>query len=117
MISMDKYYRARNGRAVRIYAVDCGGDYPVHGAIFQDGIWVIIHWKLDGKYLGGPSEHGYDLIESKPRIQREYWLNVYGGTQGMTTAFDTKVDCDSLAAPNRIACVKITIDCEEGEGL
>ena len=115
MISTAKQYRARNGRAVRIYAVDCGGDYPVHGAIFQDGIWVIIHWKLDGKYLGGPSEHGYDLIEVKPRIQREYWVNVFDLT---VVGHFTKDEADHWAAyKKRIACVKITIDCEEGEGL
>jgi hypothetical protein len=34
MISMDKQYRTRDGREVRIYAVDGGGKYPIHGADF-----------------------------------------------------------------------------------
>jgi hypothetical protein len=96
--------------------VDCGGDYPVHGAIFQDGIWVIIHWKLEGKYLGDSFEHGYDLIEVKPRIQRELWYNVYPYPNDTNIAF-TKSEADLRAGESRIACVKITIDCEEGEGL
>ncbi len=113
MISMDKQYRARNGREVRIYAVDCGGDYPVHGAIFQDGIWVIIHWKSDGKYLESQFDHGYDLIEVKRRIQREEWINIF---ENFSEGYKDKETADRMGS-NRIACIKITIDCEEGEGL
>jgi hypothetical protein len=114
---MDKQYRTRDGREVRIYAVDCGGDYSVHGAFRYDDHWRSMQWTESGSPYVSHLDDSFKLIEVKPRIQKEMWLNIYGGRQGMTTAFDTKVDCDNLAAPNRIACVKITIDCEEGEGL
>jgi hypothetical protein len=55
-----------------------------------------------------------DLVEVKPRIQREAWLNVY---PNCVTVYESHVDADKHAAPDRIACVKHVIDCEEGEGI
>ena len=56
-----------------------------------------------------------DLIEVKPRIQREVWVNVYD--IGCST-YTTKEMANRCAViDTRLACVKITIDCEEGEGL
>ena len=37
MISMNKQYRTRDGKKVRIYAVDAGGYCPVHGAYLNQG--------------------------------------------------------------------------------
>ena len=36
-MSMDKKYRTRDGKEVRIYAVDGCGDYPIHGSYAFDG--------------------------------------------------------------------------------
>ena len=47
-ISMDKKYRTRDGREVRIYAVDGYRDYPIHGAIMDDG-WCVHYWSEKGK--------------------------------------------------------------------
>jgi hypothetical protein len=110
---MDKQYRTRDGREVRIYAVDGGGYKEVHGA-YRDAIgWVLAYWYDDGKSVR-TVDAPYDLIEVKPRIQREYWLNVkhndYSSLHYTRKAADTYSD-------DRIACVKVTIDCEEGEGL
>lgn len=111
MISMDKQYRTKSGLEVRIYATDVGGDFPIHGAVLIDGKWKFRAWRYTGSW-GAESE--YDLIEVKPRIQREYWVNVkhndYSSLHYTRKAADTYPD-------DRIACVKIIIDCEEGEGL
>lgn len=113
MIRMDKQYRARCGYEVRIYAIcDCG-PYPVHGAILIDGCWRSESWSLSGKMFQSCIDC-YDLIEVKPRIQREVWMNVYA--DNCYNAFHTRREADEVAY-ERIACVKITIDCEEGEGL
>ena len=110
-ISMDKRYRTRDGREVRIYAIDAGKIRPIHGAIFKDGEWRMCTWNKDGVNFYGDN---LDLIEVKPRIQREYWINVYPKDVGKIWMRKE----DALACPfDRIACVKITIDCEEGEGL
>lgn len=66
MISMDKKYRTRDGRQVRIYAVGCGGEYCVHGAIKLQAYWTVAAWHEDGTVMGKAFENIDDLIEIKP---------------------------------------------------
>ena len=69
MIDIDKKYRTRNGLEVRIYAVDCGGDYPVHGAVLEDDeTWAIFNWTNDGFLFIYEGASGYDLIEYEPKL-------------------------------------------------
>ena len=115
MISKDRQYRTRDGREVRIYATDGVGRFCIHGAYVSGGSWVAASWRGDGRFWWN-EEHENDLIEVKPRIQREVWLNVYpSGIQNCT--HETKGLADKNCCGDRLACVKITIDCEEGEGL
>ena len=118
MIDKNKQYRTRDGREVRIYATDGGGEYPVHGANMINGQWLHNAWTAWGGYDVEVDEHEFDLIEVRPRIKREVWVNVYPDS---LIIFDDKQEADEYgpAYPNqsRIACVKLVIDCEEGEGL
>ena len=116
MISKDKQYRTRDGREARIYATDGHPDEPVHGA-FKDysGQWNASIWNLDGtcrfkKCVSG--EQCVDLIEVKPRIKRTVWIHVFN--DGDLEVTDNPA---SAYVTHRIACVKVEIDCEEGEGL
>lgn len=115
MIDKNKQYRTRDGHEVRIYATD--GDMPlnVHGAIELNDGWGLMAWRNNGR-LGAHVESGFDLIEVRPRIQREVWVNVYPGPICVEMRH-TKADADDDAMSNRIACVRLMIDCEEGEGL
>ena len=116
MIDKSKTYRTRDGREVRIYATDGKGPSSVvHGAVNAGDGWVPHSWFASGMY-----RHGYDgtdLIEVKPRIKREVWVNVYDDEQRACRMYSNKTSADANCDHNRIACVKLTIDCEEGEGL
>ena len=112
MIDINKKYRTRNGREVRIYAVDGDEPRPVHGAIKSPTGWVVSHWPQDG--IQSSYEGSNDLVEVKPRIQRTLWVNVFPNT--ITTYFH-RLDADNYAGSSRLACVKVEIDCEKGEGL
>ena len=116
-ISMDKKYRTRDGREVRIYAVDGGGSFPVHGAIRFENFWGLISWDFDGEHATSslPSFDKYDLIEVKPRIRQTVWMNVYNKFD-YWTVYATKENADTFSL-DRLACVKVEIDVEEGEGL
>ena len=116
MIDKNKQYRTRDGREVRIYATDGDDNMPIHGAILNKHGWRVTSWTPDGLSEGVGVE-GSDLIEVKPRIQREVWLNVYPNDARLWTLWFTKKQANRHAERGRIACVKITIDCEEGEGL
>jgi hypothetical protein len=50
---------------VRIYAIDGGGDYPIHGAVKYEGdqYWSPRKWKDSGKECWADSS---DLIEVSP---------------------------------------------------
>ena len=112
-IDINKQYRTRNGREVRIYATDGGGTCSVHGAILKNGEWESTRWNKYGVDIYN-SHYGDNLVEVKPRIKKTIWVNIDKQTDDF---FDTKEDADEYASQHRIACVKVEIDCEEGEGL
>ena len=112
MIDKDKKYTTRNGREVRIYATDCGGLYPVHGAILYDGLWVINSWPLDGMDAIDSISNA-DLIEVKPRKKIERWVAIdSGGNASMYLSNPPPVVMMSA-----FAIKHIVFEVEEGEGL
>ena len=113
MIDPKKTYRTRDGREVRIYAVDGLNGHRVHGAVLDQYGWEHRAWFANGR-SNNCSESPIDLIEVRPRIQREVWVNVY---RDIVEVFNTKHYADIHSTNNRIACVKLVIDCEEGHGL
>ena len=114
MIELGKQYRTEDGCEARIYALDAGGQTPVHGAIKRNGLWIVTSWSKEGRWSISNPEN--NLVEVKPRIQREFWVNVYPDCIGEYT-YNNKAHADCDATKTRIACVKVVIDCEEGEGL
>jgi len=114
MIDINKLYRTRDGREVRIYAVDGGGYWPIHGAMqLSCSGWAPASWDNHGNACN--SFHRDDLIEVRPRHKRTVWLNVYGRLDDVT-AYNDKWKADQSVSP-RIACVKVELDFAEGEGL
>ena len=113
MIDKSKQYRTRDGREVRIYAVDGGGDWPVHGAYVDRDTWRIRSWTADGCIYNQKTDA--DLIEVKPRIKRKVWVNVYPHRMGVPHGNHAYVAMHR--GKDAIACVEIDIDVEEGHGL
>ena len=124
MIDINKKYRTRDGREVRIYATDGVGCCAVHGAVYQatdwgtvsqsisgQKEWCVTVWDISGKHISS----SFDLIEVRPRIKRTVWLSVHSdrvvawSTRKEVNCFSTKDD--------RIACIRVELDFEEGEGL
>jgi len=112
-IELKKQYRTRDGREVRIYAVDGSGDYSVHGAFLTEDGWTVNSWALNGMWRKNAT-NDIDLVEVRPRIKREFWVNVYPNG---VNAFRSREQADDCANDFRIACVRVEIDVEEGHGL
>ena len=121
MIDINKKYRTRDGREVRIYATDGGPYQPIMGAISytsKEGKnwWESARWADDGSYNPYGRETNSDLIEVRPCHKRTVWLNMYG-TGIIPEVCSSKERADAAAGCNRIACIKVDLDFEEGEGL
>ena len=117
MIDINKKYRTRDGREVRIYATDGSSRNPIHGSIKDEDGWIFQVWPKSGRYFEDDDEdYRIDLIEVRPRHKRTVWLNVYGSGI-VPEACSSKERADLAAACGRIACIKVKLDFEEGEGL
>ena len=112
MISKDKQYRTRDGREVRIYATDGATSGMVHGAIKESIGWLAYTWDKDG---GTYYEH-CALVEVKPRHKQTVWLNMYVG-DNEPYCHQSREDADEAARSTRIACLRLDLNFEEGEGL
>ena len=113
MIDKNRTYRTRDGREVRIYATDAGiNQNLIHGATKDGEIgWVAHVWLPDGSH---ERINYLDLIEVKPRHKRTVWLNV--ACDEIVTLHSTRDHADR-SARFRIACIKVDLDFQEGDGL
>ena len=116
MIDIDKEYRTRDGREVRIYAIDGGRSKNIiHGATLeQDAGWCIAFWNRNGEFDTSGCNSDYELIEVKPRIKETVWINIYNNYWSISSTekfAKDKADCGILAR------LKVDIDVEEGHGL
>lgn len=115
-IEMGKSYRTKDGREIRIYALDGGGSFPVQGAIENESGWGLMTWAIDGRSSWHDHHELKDLIEVKPRHRRTVWINVY--PDSITRfAWNSKEVADREAHVGRLACIRVDLDFEEGEGL
>ena len=61
-LEVGKSYNTRDGRQVRIYAVDGAGDEAIHGAVWSNlGTWRSTTWCADGSYFEYGS-HDWDIV-------------------------------------------------------
>lgn len=113
MISKDKIYRTANNLEVIIYSTDRGGIYPVHGAIKEKEEWHTASWTEAGCYQTGKNDP-YNLVLAPGRLRRTVWLNLGPYT---TQAYHIHSSAQKSVTGDTIAMVKVSIDCEHGQGL
>jgi len=108
MIDKNSTYRTRDGREVRIYATDGVEGGEVHGSVKRSYGWCAETWPINGLHSVDSS---LDLIEVRPRHKRTVWLHVFKHT--IVAAEEPPLG----NITTRIACIKVELDFEEGEGL
>lgn len=111
-------YRTRDGREVRIYATDGGGEWPIHGAFRgNDGEWQIERWTAKGCEYEQTNPSAFDLMPPAPKpLKGECWLNV--DADGFIVGHRSRAKADVSAWDDRIACIRIDLSqFHEGEGL
>jgi len=111
MIDLEKKYTNKRNDEIKLSHIDRG---IVYGWVNLGIDWYSRQWDEEtGKVLLNAPDVN-DLIEAKPRIKKTVWLNVY---EDGTSIHSTKDFADMHNYSGRLACVKVEIDCEEGEGL
>ena len=108
MIDKNSTYRTRDGREVRIYATDVVEGGEVHGSVKRSYGWCAETWPINGLHSVDSS---LDLIEVRPRHKRTVWLHVFKHT--IVAAEEPPLG----NITTRIACIKVELDFEEGDGL
>jgi len=98
--------QTRDGREVRIYATDCGGMYPNHGAVLCDNAWLIQSWSIHGKCTTLPDSNS-DLIPKPPRVTG--WANVYPNPSGYKLALlhDSEEEARREAGKDAVGIIRI----------
>ena len=114
MIELGKEYRLTNGWYARIYAIDCGGNFPVHGAYLntRTDCWISQQWDYDGHCM--TNSPTFNLVEVRPRHKRTVCINMYPGNGVSLHLSRELADASEF---NRYACIEHTFDFAEGDGL
>jgi hypothetical protein len=119
LVAMTKEYRTRDGKEVRLYAVNASGPFPVHGAIrATDGYWFVYGWTADGKGRIDSRNHEWDLVEEPARVRTTAWVSVYKVLGKYTFGvYEDYCQAKNDNAADCLAIVKVDIDCEQVEGI
>jgi hypothetical protein len=65
-IDKNKTYRTKDGKEVRIYAIEGTKNFAIHGAYKEYGSWQIDEWTEMGRYCDDSKDSVFDLIEYDP---------------------------------------------------
>lgn len=113
-IDFDKPVQTRDGKAVTILTTErADNTYPVVGLINDKHICLFTE---EGWVYDDGREHDLDLMNVPVKHTRKIWLNVYPAKHDVA-AHGERGAADACAGPDRIACIPVTIEFEEGEGL
>jgi hypothetical protein len=114
-VDWSKPIQTRAGRKARLLGEIIGRDDPFAVAVMtEDGREDVLYYFASGKFYVNATCVN-DIINAPERIERDVWLNVY--ESGGITPWADKDTADTHALEGRIACVRVQIDCEKGEGL
>jgi hypothetical protein len=106
---MDKKYRTRNGRDIRVLCVDKPGSNPV---VVVDRAEVYTCTK-DGRYWSDGCESIHDLIEVIPQTVHVYWSSIFPDGE-CTWSYKNKATLVDRKADGR-TIYKITSTWAEGK--
>lgn len=114
-----KPVQTRNGKTARIVCTDAEAPYTIV-ALIEGHSGDAFRYTTEGNLLMS-SPGSMDLINVPAKFTRELWVNIYPQEQkGFTVraaGHATRERADIKACSDRIACVKVTIEGQEGDGL
>lgn len=119
-----KPVQTRDGRKARIICTDAPGLHPLVALVSncvapEEGEPnTVFRYKADGKGAPLNCATHLDLINIPEKHTLRGWVNVYGPKwSDCSLAYDSRQNADAMVSGKRIACIEITREFEEGEGL
>lgn len=114
-IEEGKPYMTKGGLRWCGYSYYAGGDHPIHGAFqLPNGRWQIGAWTKEGQHLVSAE---YNLMPAPREFARERWINVYEWEETLHADKWRANAAAGSADTKRLACVRVMIQCHEGDGL
>jgi hypothetical protein len=106
-----------NGDDAFIDAINEGQEAFLYtGRVKAFGLWEATGWDDTGRRMYSATGCPTNLAPPpKKKVRVQLWVNVYPGDA--LHVHKNRVDAESGAGVNRMACKKIDIEVEEGEGL
>lgn len=81
--------------------MDCGGAYPVHGAVEENpGVWIGTAWKINGDWAGGIDASMWSLAPNTKILKA--WVVIYT-TEDRATVFSSTYGTQEQADKFRAA--------------
>jgi len=118
-VTKSKQYVTKSGLDVTIYSDTGAAPYEIHGAIMAPKGAVPCVWNKSGKTDFPTGE--YDLVEVRQVHVKDMWINVYktddGGIHYGLGNLSREAADAAARFTDRIACVKVTLNFMEGDGL
>jgi hypothetical protein len=114
-VDWSKPIQTRAGRKARLLGEIIGRDDPFAVAVMtEDGREDVLYYFASGKFYVNATCVN-DIINTPERIEREVWLTLY--RSGDISTDETEEAAKANRDKDRIACVRVQIDCNAGEGL
>lgn len=104
-----------SGWTVLIYNINAGGEYPIHGAIFDGEVWVLRSWRADGTY-DRRAPHDLDLRD-RPKAKRGVWVARFEDPEGTSIFKRYATKAEATSAEPIGATLRGVTYIEEGAGL
>lgn len=115
-----KPVRTKAGEPARIIATDAKSERPIIALIDngrREGPWAFLPDGRSNEF----EETSLDLENLPEKIRIEGWLNIYRNEEeralARPTLWNKRSDADQNACRGRIACIKVSYEITEGEGL
>ncbi len=106
-----------NGEEAFVDAINGGQEaFRYTGRVKHLGVWESAGWDDSGRRMYCEFNHPHNLApppKKKVRVQR--WLNI--DADGTVSFYDSRAEADGYRFSDRIACIEIDLEVEEGEGL
>ncbi len=124
-VTLEKEYTTRSGRPVHLLSLEASGPFPVIGLIEAGRHRTVGRWTLNGEYKKGSSGR-WDLIPVRHHVSRTFWVNItrdgyeseiHATQSAALSAWTVASRLSPEGGSSRIACVRVTIECTEGDGL